>query len=409
MRRACRHCGGTRLLPVIDLGESPPSNAYPPVGTDPADEAALPLRVVACEDCWLVQTEDVIDRESLFAADYAYFSSFSTSWLAHAEAYVTRMVDELALGPDDLVVEVASNDGYLLQYVLERGVRALGIEPTTGTAERAVERGVQTVTRFFGVELAEELAADGVRPRLMVANNVLAHVPDIDDFVSGFRILLPTDGLVTFEFPHLLVLLRDGLYDTIYHEHYSYLSLGAVRTVLAANGLRVVDVEAIPTHGGSLRVSAARADGPRDASPSVERVVEDERRAGLFEPRGYAALQGLADRTRDWLRTTLGDARDRGLGVSAYGAAAKGTTLLNHAGIDVSLLPTVVDRNPAKVGRQMPGTGIPILEEPWLSASRPDLILILPWNLRREIAEQLAYTRDWGARLAVPLPTGEVW
>ncbi len=405
----CRHCASERLAPVIDLGTSPPSNAYPPIGTDPATEQHLALQVVVCESCWLVQTRDVVGPEVLFDDEYAYFSSFSTSWLTHAERFVARMVDELALGPSDLVVEVASNDGYLLQYVLERGVGALGIEPTAGTARSAIARGVPTLERFFGTESARMLAEEGRRPRLMVANNVLAHVPDINDFVAGFSILLAKDGVASFEFPHLLVLLRDGLYDTIYHEHYSYLSLGAVRRVFAANGLRVIDVEQIATHGGSLRVFAARMDGPATERPSVARLLDVERRAGLFELSGYSQLQGLADRTRTWLRTFLEDAATQGRDVAAYGAAAKGTTLLNHAEVDRSLLPQVVDRNPAKQGRQMPGTGIPIGPEDLLSTGRPDDILIRPWNLRSEIAEQLAYARDWGARFAVPLPQGEVW
>jgi len=405
----CRHCAGARLEPVVDLGTSPPSNAYPPVGTDPATEPRLPLKVVVCTDCWLAQTVDVVGREALFDADYAYYSSFSTSWLAHAERFVDRLVGELDLGPSDLVVEVASNDGYLLQYVIGHGVRALGIEPTSGTARSALARGVPTLERFFGSELAQELRDASHRPRLMVANNVLAHVPDINDFVAGFGILLPEEGIATFEFPHLLVLLRDGLYDTVYHEHYSYLSLGAVQHVFEANGLRIIDVEQIPTHGGSLRVFAARADGPAEVRPSVRQLLDAERRAGLFDTSGYAQLQGLADRTRDWLRSFLESAVDEGRTVAAYGAAAKGTTLLNHAEIDRRLLPFVVDRNPAKQDRQMPGTGIPIAPEERLTQERPDTILILPWNLRAEVSEQLAYTRAWGARLAVPLPHGEVW
>ncbi len=405
----CRNCAGAHLEPVVDLGTSPPSNAYPPVGTDPAAEPRLPLKVVVCIDCWLAQTVDVVGREALFDADYAYFSSFSTSWLAHAERFVTRMVKELGLGPSDLVVEVASNDGYLLQYVIGQGVRALGIEPTSGTAQSALARGVPTIERFFGSELARELRDAGHRPRLMVANNVLAHVPDINDFVEGFRIMLKPTGVATFEFPHLLNLIQRNEFDTIYHEHYSYLSLGAAKHVFEANGLRVIDVEEIPTHGGSLRVFAARTDSSVAERPSVQLLLDSERRAGLFDASGYAQLQGLADRTRTWLRSFLESAVEEGRTVAAYGAAAKGTTLLNHAEVDRRLLPFVVDRNPAKQDRQMPGTGIPIASEERLSQVRPDTILILPWNLRAEVSEQLAYARGWGARLAVPLPHGEVW
>lgn len=405
----CRHCSRDDLQPVIDLGMSPPSNAYPPVGTAPEDEERLPLRAVVCPGCWLMQTEDVVSREALFTPDYAYFSSYSSTWLEHAAAYVDRMVRELTLGRDDLVVEVASNDGYLLQFAQRAGVGVLGIEPTAGTAAVARDRGIPTVERFFGVGLAEELAEQGVRPRLMTANNVLAHVPDINDFVGGFARLLHDDGLVTFEFPHLLVLLRDGLFDTIYHEHYSYLSLGAVRTVLEVNGLRVIDVEELPTHGGSLRVHAVRASSTRPEGPAVPMMIAREAAAGLFERRGYSDLQSTADRTATWVRRLLEEVPTTGGSVMGYGAAAKGTTLLNHAGVGADLLPAVVDRNPAKQGRQMPGTGIPILGVEAVADQHPSVLLMLPWNLRAEIEADLAGIRAWGGRFAVPMPSGEVW
>jgi SAM-dependent methyltransferase len=356
-----------------------------------------------------MQTEDVIGRDELFTADYAYFSSYSTSWLEHAERYVERMVRELELEADDLVVEVASNDGYLLQYAQARGVQVLGIEPTSDTAAVARERGIPTVERFFGAAVGRELAESGPRPRLMVANNVLAHVPDINDFVAGFAELLATDGVATFEFPHLLVLLRDGLYDTIYHEHFSYLSLGTVQRAFEANGMRVVDVEEIPTHGGSLRVHAVLAGSSRTPSERVAALIRRELDAGLFTADGYRHLQGLADRTRAWLRELLEGEQAAGRTVMAYGAAAKGTTLLNHAGVDRSLLRGVVDRNPAKQARQMPGTGIPIHPEAHLSNEQPQTILILPWNLATEVTGQLSYVREWGSRFAVPLPQGRVW
>jgi SAM-dependent methyltransferase len=405
----CRHCGACDLQPVVDLGTSPPSNAFPPIGTDPRTEARLPLRAVVCPQCWLMQTEDVIGRDELFTADYAYFSSYSTSWLEHAERYVDRMVRDLTLGADDLVVEVASNDGYLLQYVQARGVQVLGIEPTADTAAVARERGISTVERFFGEALGRELAASGPKPKLMVANNVLAHVPDINDFVAGFAQLLADDGVATFEFPHLLVLLRDGLYDTIYHEHFSYLSLGTVQRIFETNGLHVVNVEELPTHGGSLRVHAVQTGSSRQVSPRVDELVEREIDAGLFSPVGYQHLRGLAERTRLWLRGLLEREQQAGRTVMAYGAAAKGTTLLNHAEIDRTLLTAVVDRNPAKQGRQIPGTGIPISPEDELLIRRPDTILILPWNLWAELAAQLTYASEWGAQFAVPLPAGRLW
>ena len=356
-----------------------------------------------------MQTEGSIAREDLFTADYPYFSSYSDSWLAHAQMFVDRMVQQLDLGPEDLVVEIASNDGYLLQFVLSHSVQALGIEPTAATASAARERGVTTIEGFFGRRLGRELASEGQRPSLMVANNVLAHVPDINDFVAGFAELLAPDGLATFEFPHLFVLLRDGLYDTIYHEHYSYLSLGTVQRIFERNGLRVIDVEEIPTHGGSLRVHAVHNSNDRVIAAAVGKVLEKESRTGLFTPAGYGHLQDLADRTRAWLNRFLEDERVAGRTVMAYGAAAKGTTLLNHAQIGPGLICGVVDRNPAKQGKQIPGTGIPIHPEHVLVEVRPDTILILPWNLRNEIAKQLSYTREWGARLVVPLPEGHVW
>jgi hypothetical protein len=405
----CRHCDCDDLLPVIDLGTSPPSNAYPPIGTDPADEQRLPLRAVVCPDCWLMQTEDFVDRESLFTSDYAYYSSYSTSWLRHAETYVERMVRDLRLGSDDLVIEVASNDGYLLQFVRRAGVGALGIEPTAGTAAVARARGVETVERFFGTALAEELADRGPRPRLMIANNVLAHVPDINDFVAGFASLLHPEGVVTFEFPHLLVLLRDGLFDTVYHEHYSYLSLGAVRRILNENGLRVVDVEEIRTHGGSLRVHATLGAATRGESPSIHALIAQEEAAGLFNPRGYDSLQATADSAAAWVRALLERTAEAGGSVLGYGAAAKGTTLLNHSRIGPDLLPAVVDRNPAKQGRQMPGTGIPILPVDAVTEHQPEVLLLLPWNLRSEIEVELAGIRAWGGRFAAPMPSGEVW
>lgn len=357
-----------------------------------------------------MQTEDFVGRERLFSPDYAYFSSYSTSWVAHAKTYVTEMTDRLGLGSDDVVVEVASNDGYLLQHVKERGIGCLGIEPTASTAAAARDRGIETVERFFGSELADELRTAGVAPRLMIANNVLAHVPDINDFLQGFAHLLAPSGVATFEFPHLAVLLRDGLFDTIYHEHFSYLSLGAVQRIFQRNGLEVFDVEEIPTHGGSLRVYAHRLDAQAfSVENRVHRLIQSERDAGLFTADGYAGLQLKADATRAWLRAFVKRQQALGHVIMGYGAAAKGSILLNYADVGSDHITAIADRSPWKQGRQLPGTGIPIVHEDDLRENKPDVVLVLPWNLRSEVEQQLSYIRDWGGRFAVALPVGQTW
>jgi SAM-dependent methyltransferase len=382
----CRHCHRPLRLPFLDLGSAPPSNAYLDEAGLHAPEVWFPLRLLVCETCWLVQTEDHAGREALFTDDYAYFSSFSASWLAHARDYVGAMAGRFGLGEDSRVVEVAANDGYLLQYVRERGIGCYGVEPTAGTAAAARARGIDIVEDFFGVALAERLAAEGRQADLIAANNVLAHVPDINDFVGGFAPLLKPEGVATFEFPHLLRMVAENQFDTAYHEHYSYLSLTAVARIFDASGLSVFDVEALPTHGGSLRVFAQRKDGARPAEPRV------------------AGFQAAAEKVKDDLLSFLLDARCQGLKVGAYGAAAKGNTLLNFAGVRPDLLPYVVDRNPAKAGSYMPGSRIPIVGEEVLRDHRPDRILILPWNLRGEIEAQLAEARDWGAQFVVAVP-----
>lgn len=401
----CRHCGSALALPFLDLGSAPPSNAYLSAAGLRAPETWFPLRVLACEACWLVQTEDHAGREALFTADYAYFSSFSSSWLAHARAYVNMAVARFGLGPDSRVAEVAANDGYLLQYVQAAGIPCYGIEPTRSTADAARAKGLDIVERFFGVALAEELAAAGRQADLVAANNVLAHVPDINDFVAGFARLLKPQGVATFEFPHLMRMVRENQFDTAYHEHYSYLSLTAVERIFAANGLAVFDVEELATHGGSLRVFAERADtGARPRAPAVEALLRAETAAGLREAALYRAFQGRAEAVKNDLLVALLAARAAGRKVAAYGAAAKGNTLLNFAGVRPDLLPYVVDRNPAKQGRFLPGSRIPVVDEAHLRADRPDLVLILPWNLKDEVMAQLADIRAWGGRFAVAVP-----
>lgn len=401
----CRHCHSELSLSFIDLGAAPPSNAYLTLSRLATPEKHYPLRVLVCTECWLVQTEDYANADELFAADYAYFSSFSSSWLAHAEHYVDSMINRFALSANSLVIEVAANDGYLLQYVKDRGIHCLGIEPTTSTANAARAKGIDIVEYFFGVALAQTLVAQGKAADLTAANNVLAHVPDINDFVSGFALLLKPAGVATFEFPHLLRLVADNQFDTIYHEHYSYLSLTAVQRIFADNGLQVFDVEALSTHGGSLRVYAQRSDvSERAISGNVARLLAQETEAGMTTPAFYSGFQARADKVKDDFVSFLITAKREGKSVAAYGAAAKGNTLLNYAGVRPDLLPYVVDRNPAKQHKFLPASRIPIVDEIQLQQTKPDYVVILPWNLRTEITSQLAYIRDWGGQFVTAVP-----
>jgi SAM-dependent methyltransferase len=405
----CRHCATGLTVPLIDLGTAPPSNAYLRADQLQSREAWYPLRVLVCTGCWLAQTEDFAQADQLFDAEYAYFSSYSDTWLAHAEALVATMVQRMELGPTSHVVEVAANDGYLLQFVQRRGIPCLGVEPTASTAAAARAKGIIIEPSFFGSAVAMRLRDSGKAADLLIANNVLAHVPDINDFVAGFAILLKPDGLAVFEFPHLQRLITERLFDTIYHEHYSYLSLTAVDVIFRRNGLVVVDVEDLTTHGGSLRVHAQRADvGRRSRAPAVDAILARERLAGLMTQDFYAGLQGDAECAKHDLLRFLLDERRAGRKVGAYGAAAKGNTLLNWAGVRSDLLPWVADRSPAKQGRWLPGSRIPVVDEDHLRRERPDTILILPWNLRAEITQQLSYARDWGAHFATAVPRMEV-
>lgn len=401
----CRHCAADLSLPMVDLGSSPPSNAYLTEATLDAPETWYPLRVLVCTTCWLAQTEDFAKRDAFFSNDYAYFSSFSDSWLSHSRSYVDAMVARYGLGPDSLAIEVASNDGYLLQYVREAGVGALGIEPTRSTAAAARAKGVETIEEFFGAVLADRLVAEGRSADLTVANNVLAHVPDINDFARGFAIVLKPAGVATFEFPHLLRLLAETQFDTVYHEHYSYLSLTAIERVFAAAGLQIFDVEELATHGGSLRVFAQRADtGRRAVTGRPAAVLVAEEAAGMRTPQPYLALQTRAERIADAFGAFLIDAKAAGKQVAGYGAAAKGNTLLNFAGVRPHLLPWIVDRNPAKAGKFVPGMRIPIVSEERLREERPDYVVILPWNLTDEVTRQLDYIRGWGGQFVRAVP-----
>jgi SAM-dependent methyltransferase len=401
----CRHCGHQDFWPFLDLGTAPPSNSY--VAPDALAEPELwyPLVIRTCTQCLLTQTEDFASRETFFSESYAYFSSFSTSWLNHARDYVEAMTDRFGLGPDSRVVEIAANDGYLLQFVKAKGIQCLGVEPTTSTAEAARAKDIEITEDFFGVDLADRLAAEGWQADLMAANNVLAHVPDINDFVSGFARLLKLEGVVTFEFPHLLNMVAESQFDTAYHEHYSYLSLIAVEQILAMNGLRVFDVETTPWHGGSLRVFASRADArTRPVQASVDRMRETEEKAGMRARAFYESFQAAAERVRNDFVEYLIDCRRKGLKVAAYGAAAKGNTLLNFGGVKPDLISFVVDKNPAKQGQHLPGSRIPVVDENRLKAEQPDRVVILPWNIETEIRAQLSYITAWGGKFVTAVP-----
>ena len=389
----CRHCSAPLSLKFLDLGSMPPANAYLSQEELGLPEKFYPLRVLACTNCWLVQTEDFVGRDELFRADYAYFSSTSRGWLAHAKNYSEMITDKLGLTPRSLVVEVASNDGYLLQNFVAAGIPCLGIEPTAGTAQAAENLGIPVVREFFGRRLAQELAARGKRADLIIGNNVYAHVPDINDFTQGLANLLRTDGVITLEFPHLLKMIENAQFDTVYHEHFSYLSLHAVCAIFAKAGLKIWDVEELRTHGGSLRVYGCLESGCHGIRARVGELLQKEEQGGLRETKTYEDFQCRADKIRDDLHRFLRQQRSDGKKVVAYGAAAKGNTLLNYAGVKPDLLPYVCDAAPSKQGKYLPGSRIPIRAPSAIRRDLPDKILILPWNLADEIMETL---RDIG-------------
>jgi SAM-dependent methyltransferase len=394
---------------VCDLGVSPLCESFLTVEQLNRMEPFYPLRADVCERCWLVQLESYVDPEAIFT-EYAYFSSFSDSWVRHAREYAEMAVDRLGLGAGSLVVELASNDGYLLQHFVASGVPVLGVEPAVNVAAAAAERSVPTLTRFFGLQLARELAADGRQADLVVANNVLAQVPDLNDFVAGIQLLLKPGGVVTVEFPHLVRLMEGNQFDTIYHEHFSYFSLRTAQRIFTRHGLLLFDVEELPTHGGSLRIYGRRAAeaGP----PPSQRVLElaaREAAAGMETLDPYLGFGERVAETKRRLLEFLIQAKREGAQVAGYGAPGKGNTLLNYCGIRTDLVDYTVDRNPYKHGRFTPGTRIPIHPPERLAETRPDYILILPWNLKDEIMTQLAYARDWGARFVVPIPEVKVY
>lgn len=404
----CRFCATPLHDVFLDLGTAPPSNAFLSPDALRAPETWFPLKLYTCHECHLVQVDEVHAHEHLFAPDYAYYSSYSRSWLQHAERYVEMAVARLGLDAGSLVVEVASNDGYLLQYMSARGIPCVGIEPATGTAQAAQAKGIETLVRFFGAAFANEFVGNRGRADLIVANNVLAHVPDINDFIAGLETVLAPQGVVTLEFPHLLELVVNRQFDTVYHEHFSYLSFHTIRRILAAHGLRVWDVEQLSTHGGSLRVWACHDDALHAEALSVGTTHERERQAGMFELAYYQGFQSAAEAVRNAFLRFLLEQQSDGRKVVGYGAAAKGNTLLNFAGVRSDLLAFVVDASPHKQGLFLPGARIPVVDEQQLREARPDFVVVLPWNLRDEITEQLAYIRDWDGKFVFAVPELEV-
>jgi hypothetical protein len=406
---ACRCCGLPLEQTFADLGLTPMANAFLQPGLKDRVEPLYPLHAYVCENCHLVQLAAFESPREIFG-DYLYFSSFSDSWLKHAESYVEQMIKRFGLGTESLVVEVASNDGYLLQYFKKHGVPVLGVDPAANVVATALAKGIETEVAFFGVETAQRLRGKGLSPRLMAANNVLAHVPDLHDFVEGFKILLAAEGVATFEFPHLLRLMQHNQFDTIYHEHFSYLSFSVVQRLFAQHGLTLFDVEELPTHGGSLRIYVRHAaNRALSITPAVARMIQIEDQAGLSDIATYREFTKSVAACKQSLVEFLHEARRRGKRVAAYGAPAKGNTLLNYCGIGPDLIAFTVDRSPHKQGLLLPGTRIPIGDPSLVRELKPDYLLVLPWNLRHEIAEQMADIREWGGQFVVAIPQLEVF
>jgi SAM-dependent methyltransferase len=400
----CRHCGNKLILTFLDLGHAPPSNAYRTLEELSQPERYYPLKIKVCEQCWLVQTEDYAQADELFSPDYAYFSSTSSGWLAHAEHYSKQITERLSLNKNSLVIEVASNDGYLLKNFVESGIPCLGVEPTTSTATAAEKLGVPVVREFFGEKLGKRLASEGKSADLIVGNNVFAHVPNINDFTKGLKSVLRPGGTITLEFPHLMQLINHVQFDTVYHEHFSYLSLYTVSQIFQTAGLRVMDVEELPTHGGSLRVYGCHAEDPRMTAKSVGRILRLEDDEGMQHFERYASFQSQADKIKDQFLSFLIQQKQAKRKIVAYGAAAKGNTLLNYAGVKRDLLPFVCDAAPAKQGKFMPGSQIPILPPNEIYKCRPDFVLILPWNIADEIIEENHVIREWGGKFVTSVP-----
>jgi C-methyltransferase C-terminal domain/Putative zinc binding domain/Methyltransferase domain len=407
-RPSCRSCGQPLSISFADLGLQPIANAFRTREQLASPEVFYPLRAFVCSECKLVQLEDFGSRENHFHENYVYFSSYSRTWLDHARRYAAAMVERFSLNAQSRVVEIASNDGYLLRYFLEQRIPALGVEPSANVAEAARHKGVATRVAFFGTETARQLSAEGIAADLMPANNVLAHVPDLNDFVAGFRILLKTSGVATFEFPHVLPLIRNVYFDTIYHEHYSYFSLLALLTLLERNGLVAFDVEQLSTHGGSLRVFVAPVGANRSINPSVSKLIAEEKGAGLDTLEIYQSFGAKTRAIKRLILNMLCRLKEEGRYIAAYGAPAKGNTVLNYTGVRTDFIEFTVDRNPVKQGLFLPGTSIPVLDVSALAERRPHYVIVLPWNLAEEIMKEQANIRSWGGRFIILLPTPRI-
>jgi len=409
VHKPCRFCGSRQTRTFVDLGLSPLCETYPSLADLNHGEVYYPLHVYVCEECFLVQLEEYERAENIFS-DYAYFSSYSDSWLKHCENYCGLMKQRFGLSENSFVVEVASNDGYLLQYFVKQNVPVLGIEPAANVAKVAVGKGVPTLIRFFGTELAKELVAQGKQADLILGNNVLAQVPDLNDFVEGLQITLKPHGVLTLEFPHLLRLIERNEFDTIYHEHFSYFSLLTTVKIMEAHGMRVFDVEELSTHGGSLRVYACRAeDESRETLASVKDLIAEEEAAGLASPQGYDSFARQVRETKFAFVEFLVRAMREGKSVAGYGAPGKSATLLHYCGVGKDLIAYTVDRSPYKQGRFLPGNHIPIFHPDRIRETKPDYVVILPWNLKDEIVKQLQFIREWGGRFVVPIPKVTVY
>jgi ubiquinone/menaquinone biosynthesis C-methylase UbiE len=405
----CRFCKSEVTDVFIDLGNAPASNSFLTKEELNEPETFYPLKVFTCSNCFLVQVDEYKKSDSIFDAGYVYFSSYSKSWLEHAKRYTDMMTKRFGFNNNSLVIEVASNDGYLLQYFKEKNIPVLGIEPTANTAKVAMDKGIESVTRFFGQQLATELAFTDRKADLLLGNNVLAHVPDIIDFVAGMKIVLKDQGVITMEFPHVYQLVENNQFDTIYHEHFSYLSFFTVKKIFESQGLEMFDVEEIPTHGGSLRIFAKHAeDSSKQVLPSVQNLLDKEKAAGLLSMDYYSSFSAKAFDVKLKFLEFLIDAKNKGKKVAGYGAAAKGNTLLNYCGVKSDLVDYVVDANPTKRDKFLPGSHIPVVDEMYLKTRKPDYVIIFPWNIREEIMNQLSYIRDWNAKFLVPIPKPEL-
>lgn len=405
----CRHCRSELSQNFVDLGASPPSNAYLSNKALSRPETFFPLRVLVCNDCWLVQTEDFASAAELFSNEYAYFSSISQSWLKHAADYVEMISNRLGLGRRSLVTEIAANDGYLLKNFVDAGIPCLGIEPTSSTAQAAESIGVPILREFFGVQVAQYLVDSDKKSDLIIGNNVFAHVPDINDFSQGMKLLLKPRGTITLEFPHLMRLIEFNQFDTIYHEHFSYMSLHSAQKIFSSVGLRIYDVEELSTHGGSLRVYGCHDEDERKSTSELMRLLDVEKDAGLLDTKIYRDFQHRADRAKNDLVAFLIEKKREGKKVVAYGAAAKGNTLMNFGGIKRDLLEFVCDAAPSKQGKYLPGSRIPIVDPALLRERRPDYIVIFPWNIVEEIIKLHGYVTEWGAKFVVAIPVLQVF